>query len=618
MSLNNYRIISLTLCSFLLAACNSANLNLPQQNTTLLQQNTATQERTLPPSIYQPKKTSSSDQAIRDALQQAQKNYDDGNFIQAISILEKNVLGKDSSVQFDAFLLAANINAQLDNALDAFDLLNNAEQLAIARHPDKQNALQETRASIFEHFSNWPEAVKLRMALSYSLPLNEGASNQAKLWLAVQNLTQNEIDSLYQEQQPILNGWLTISNILRDQSLSIEQQLANYQTWQQENTNHPAAISPPQDFQIMASVEEMAPEKVVLMLPMTGKLKRASQAIVDGFFATYYNQREKRPQVNIVDVDQFNDINSALQAANEMMPDIIIGPLQKNNVAKISRLVLPHPVIALNQLDFNEAAQNLFHFSLNAEDEIHELISFAKQEGATKAAVLSTQDTWALKQNDEFTQAAQQEHVTITSTQSYANTPQGRQNAVQKLLLINESTSRRKSIEKWTGSKVESIARPRQDLDYVFYVGKLNDAKQIRPLLDFYFADSVPMLATSSLNDSAPDKNGKAEDIERILFTELPALSSDNKTASALPANPGSNILRRLQAMGADSYLLANKYQLFALLKSTKISANTGIITMDDKGVFHKRPEIMTYRRGNLVYARSKQFFQSKENNSEE
>ncbi len=618
MSLYNYRIISLTLCSFLLAACNSANLNMPQQNATRVQQNTADQERTLPPSIYQPKKALSSDQGIRDALQQAQNNYDNGNYIQAISILEKTVLGKKSSVQFDAFLLAANINAQLDNALDAFDQLNKAELLPVTRHPDKQNALQQTRASILEHFGNWLEAVKLRMALSYSLPLDEGESNQAKLWLAVQNLTQNEIDSLYQEQQPILNGWLTISNILRDQSLSIEQQLAYYQNWQQENANHPAAITPPQDFQIMASVEEMAPEKVVLMLPMTGKLKRASQAIVDGFFATYYNQKEKRPQVNIVDVDQFNDISDALQAANDMTPDIIIGPLQKNNVAQISRLHLPYPVIALNQLDFNKAANNLFHFSLNAEDEIHELISFAKQEGATKAAVLSTQDTWALKQNDEFTQAAEQEHVTITSTQSYANTPQGRQNAVQKLLLINESTSRRRSVEKWTGSKVESIARPRQDLDYVFYVGKLDDAKQIRPLLDFYFADSVPMLATSSLNDSAPDKNGKAEDIERILFTELPALASNKKTASALPANPGSNILRRLQAMGADSYLLANKYQLFALLKSTKISANTGIITMDDKGVFHKRPEIMTYRRGNLVYARSKQFFQNEESSSKE
>lgn len=617
MSLTNYRIISLTLCAFLLSACNSANLNMPQQTSTLIQADNNAADNTPPPSIYQPYKPNNSE-VISTAYQQAQLSYQDGAYIQAISILEKSVLGKPSSVQFDAYLLAAKINAQLDNALDAFLLLNKADQLAAARHPDKQNQIKETRASILEHFGNWPEVVKLRMALSYSLPLDEGQANQDKLWMAVQNLTQNEIDSLYEAQQPILNGWLTISNILRDQSLSIEQQLASFQKWQQRNNSHPAAANPPQDFKLMASIEDMAPQKIVLMLPMSGKLQRASQAIVDGFFATYYNQNEKRPQVNIVDVDQYSDIKDALAAANEMTPDIIIGPLQKPNVARISRMELPYPVIALNQLDFNKAAKNLFHFSLSAEDEIHELINFAKQEGATKAAVLSTQDTWALKQNDEFIAAAEQEHVKVTSAQSYANTPQGRQNAVQKLLLIDESYARKNLVQRWTGHQVDAIARPRQDLDYVFYVGKLDDAKQIRPLLDFYFADSVPMLSTSNLNDSAPDRNTKAEDIERILFTELPALSGSKKTASALPPNPGSNILRRLQALGADSYLLANKYQLFALLKSTRISANTGIITMDDNGVFHKRPEIMTYRRGNLVYARSKQFFEQEEETSQE
>lgn len=617
MSLTNYRIISLTLCAFLLSACNSANLNMPQQTSALVKGDKKASDNTPPPSIYQPYKPNNS-KVISAAYEQALQNYQDGAYVQAISILEKSVLNKTSSLQFDAYLLAAKINAQLDNALDAFLLLNKADQLTAARHPDKQNQITETRASILEHFGNWPEAVKLRMALSYSLPLDEIQANQDKLWLAIQNLTENEIESLYQAQQPILNGWLTISNILRDQSLSIEQQLATFQNWQQRNTSHPAAITPPQDFKLMASIEDMAPQKVVLMLPMSGKLKRASQAVVDGFFATYYNQKEKRPQVNIVNTDQYPDIIDALTAANNMAPDIIIGPLEKNNVAKISRTELPYPVITLNQLDVNQAAKNLFHFSLSAEDEIHELINFAKQEGATKAAVLSTQDTWALKQNDEFLTAAEQEHVTVTSAQSYANTPQGRQNAVQKLLLINESYARKNLIEKWTGHQVDAIARPRQDLDYVFYVGKLNDAKQIRPLLDFYFAASVPMLSTSNLNDSPPDRNTKAEDIERILFTELPALSGSNKNASALPPSPGSNILRRLQALGADSYLLANKYQLFALLKSTRISANTGIITMDDNGVFHKRPEIMTYRRGNLVYARSKQFFEKEEETNQD
>ena len=589
------------------------NLNMEQQNRAQAN-NSGSQERTLPPSIYHPKKTTDVSKALADAYLSAKDLYQQGEYQQTIDILEEKLLKVPSSIQFEAYLLAALSASYLDNSIESKRYLEQANQLIAAHHPDNQNKLKETRASILEYFGNWLEVVDIRMDLTYNLPLNEGEENQAKLWMAIQNLTQNEVDELFQQQKPLLNGWLTISSILRNQTLSIEQQLQMFKNWQAENPSHPAALSPPQDFEIMASVEQMAPKKVVLMLPMSGKLERASQAIVDGFFASFYKQKEARPEVHVVNIDDYATINEALGAANALQPDVIVGPLQKNNVAQISRLDLPYPVIALNQLDINQHPKNLYHFSLSADDEIHELIAFAKQEGATKAAILSTQDTWALKQSDEFRAAATKENVTITSNQSYANTPKGRQDAIQKLLLINESYARKRSIEQWVGTSVDSIARSREDLDYIYYIGKLNDAKQIRPLLDFYFADKITMLASSTLNDSAPERSTKPEDIERILFTEVPALTPNNTSLDVLPKNQSSNILRRLQALGADSYLLANKYQLFTLLPSTKISANTGIITMDENGIFHKRPEIMTYRKGNLVYANSHQFFEQKEN----
>ncbi|RBP80606.1 outer membrane PBP1 activator LpoA protein [Marinomonas rhizomae] len=589
------------------------NLNMEQPQNRAQANTSSSQERTLPPSIYHPKKTTDVSKALADAYLSAKNLYQQGEFQQTIDILEDKLLTTPSSIQFEAYLLAALSASYLDNSMDSKSYLEQANQLIASRHPDNQNKLKETKASILEHFGSWLEVVDLRMDLTYNLPLNEGEENQAKLWLAIQNLTQNEIDELFQQQKPLLNGWLTISSILRNQTLSIDQQLKMFKNWQNKNPNHPAALSPPQDFEMMASVEQMAPKKIILMLPMSGKLERASQAIVDGFFASFYKQQEARPEIHVVNVDDYETINDALTAANKLQPDVIIGPLQKSNVAQISRLELPYPVIALNQLDINLHPKNLYHFSLNAEDEIHELIAFAKQQGATKAAILSTQDTWALKQSDEFRAEATKENVTITSNQSYANTPKGRQDAIQKLLLVNESYARKRSIEKWIRTNVDSIARSREDLDYVYYIGKLNDAKQIRPLLDFYFADKIPMLASSTLNDSAPERSTKPEDIERILFTEAPALTPKNTSLDVLPKNQSSNILRRLQALGADSYLLANKYLLFTLLPSTKISANTGIITMDENGIFHKRPEIMTYRKGNLVYANSHQFFEQKE-----
>jgi outer membrane PBP1 activator LpoA protein len=589
------------------------SLNVEQPKSTIQNTNNSTstsQENTVPPSIYHPRKTPTTPEGVTQGYALAEKLYQQGDFQQVIDMLEINVLGVSSSIQLNGYILAALATSKLDDMTQSFAYLKQAETLPVARHPDNQNKLQETKATILEHFGNWMAVVQARLDLTYNLPLNEGEENQEKLWEAIQNLTQNEVDELYQQKEPTLHGWLAISGILRNQTLSIEQQLSLFNTWKNENSNHPAAISIPKDFQIMSSLKEMAPKRIVIMLPMSGNLERASQAILDGFFSSFYNQKEEKPQVFVIDVNNYSNIKEALTAANEKQPDVIIGPLQKNNVAQISRLDLITPVIALNQLDLNLHARNLYHFSLSPEDEIHELIAFAKQEGATNAAILSTQDTWAQKQSDEFREAATKENVTITSNQTYANTPRGRQDAIQKLLLVNESYARKRLVEQWTGTQVESIARSREDLDYVYYAGKLTDAKQIRPLLDFHFAEKIPMLASSTLNDSAPEKSTNPSDIERILFTELPALAPNNKALAGLTKNQNSNILRRLQALGADSYLLANKYQLFTLLPSTKISANTGIITIDDNGVFHKRPEIMTYRKGNLVYATSEQFFQ--------
>lgn len=614
MSLINYHIISLTLCAFLLSACNSMNLNVDKpKNTVQASDNVGLQNKTVPESVYHPLKSSQLSQEITEAYQLAKTSYDQGDYQQTIDSLENSVLFTSSSIQLEAYILAALSAANLDQSNESFKYLKEAELLSVARHPDNQSTIKETRATILEYFGNWSEVVNIRMDLAYSLPLGQGEGNQSKLWLAVQNLTQNEEDAFYQQNRPLLNDWLIISDILRDQSLSIEQQLNTFERWQQDNPDHPAALSPPQDFQIMSSLSEMAPKKIVLMLPMSGNLGRASQAITDGFFASFYNQKQTRPQVHIINIDDYTDIKDALDYANKSQPDVIIGPLQKSNVAQLSHLNLPYPIIALNQLDITQYSHNLFHFSLSAEDEIHELITFAKQKGAINAAILSTQDTWALKQSDEFRSAAEVENVNITSNQAYADTPKGRQDAIQKLLLVNESYSRKNLIEKWTQEKVESISRSREDLDYIYYIGQLNDAKQIRPLLDFYFAEKVPMLASSTLNNSAPEKSTNPSDIERIIFTEISALTPKSRTLDVLSKNQSSNILHRLQALGADAYLLANKYQLFTLLPSTRISANTGIITIDKNGIFHKRPEVMTYRKGNLVYATSNQFFQQEE-----
>ncbi len=112
-----------------------------------------------------------------------------------------------------------------------------------------------------------------------------------------------------------------------------------------------------------------------------------------------------------------------------------------------------------------------------------------------------------------------------------------------------------------------------------------------------------------SINNKTPDRNTKKEDIERILFTEVPALTRPNKLLSQVSGKVSKNILKRLQAMGADSYLLANRYWIFHRLPQAKISASTGLLTLDELGIFRKRPELVMYRSGRLINAKNKDIF---------
>ncbi|MBM6549880.1 penicillin-binding protein activator [Marinomonas ostreistagni] len=542
-------------------------------------------------------------------LTAAQALTADEQYQQAFDILQSHVVGIDFAGQFDGLLLVAQTAVALDQSNVALDALKQAERMPIAERPQYHIALLNTRADVMGALDNWTRAVRDRSNLSLILPKAQQLENQQKLWLAIQNLTDNEVSDLQQSDLPLIRGWLNISNILRRQDLTVEQQVSAYERWRSDNPSHPAAINAPLDFQVMSTLKEQEPNSIAVLLPMSKELKPASEAILNGMLKSYYaNAESQRPALHVIDTDQYTDFADAYQAALDSDAETIVGPLRKQNVARLGNLVEDVPTIALNQLETNRVVDNLYHFSLNVRDDIRELMSFAKQEGASNAAVLALQTTWAARQSDQFNFIAQEQELPVLTTLSYEDTPNGRQQTVKKLLQVDESEARIQQIRRWTKQSVESTPRARQDLDYVYYIGKLDDAKQIRPLLDFYFAEDIPMLAAPTIHDRTPSPNTKEEDIERIVFSEIPAITNADQEQTNTPF-----LLQRLDAMGNDSYLIAKRLMLFTHVQSAKVSAKTGILTLDGDGIFNRRPNIVTYKQGVLIDAKE-DYFKHQEN----
>jgi len=562
------RIITLSLFAVLLSACNAIEV---QQKTTPTHQATTAEEQTSFDTLISLAQSSNNqDIAANYFLRAAQVAVEEGNYIIAHQILKDNVINLNTTSTFDGLLLAASVSNLQDRALNALSYLSKAKRFPIANHPSNTNKISLLRSESLEGLENWPAATKERLKLNLSLPLEEINANQQQLWSNVQNLTDSEITYLQNSNDSILNGWLFISSILRHNASTTAKQLNQFTLWQQQNPFHPAAITPPKDFLVLSSIDELAPKSIALLLPLTGKLSNASRAILDGFLYAYYNQPQPRAELHLIDTTTVDSMAIALSNANLHNPDIIIGPLEKQHLAELSYLELEKPVIALNRLDFQNLKPNLFHFSLDARDEIIELIRFAQNEGAKTAAIISTEETWALRQADDFKSLAESNDVELLTQLSYENAPKSRQDTIKKLLLVTESQKRKKWLETKLSEDVTSTERSRQDLDYIFFVGRLDDAKQIRPLLDFYFASDIPLLSTSTINNKQLSELTKREDIERIIFNELPSILKENPNDNLFKSND-SIFIKRLKSLGQDAHLLANRFTVFQQVSNAKM-----------------------------------------------
>lgn len=612
------RIITLSIFAMLLAACGSSSINTsdttPQPPVVVQLTSEIPEDGSFNWLILQAEQANSQEESIYHYFNAANLAYDNGEDDKALSILETRIIPYESQYRYNAYFLMSVIYNNSSRELFALGTLSEAARLKEASLLENKILLSQQRTTALESLENWPEVVNERILLSSLLPVEQLDNNEKQLWVAIQNLTDSEIENLEQNADSILKGWLYISDILRAKNSTLSQQKLQYDHWRTSNPFHPAALHPPEDFTILANLNQTNLKNIGIALPMTGTLASVSKAISDGFLAAYYNEAStQKPQLTFINTSEKDSAEEILNIIEQKDLDILIGPLTKSLVARLASKTLPIPVIALNQLEVAPINENIHYFSLSSEDDMRELISFAKQEGATRAAVLGLNAPWALRQADEFRKIALEEKIEILDFISYDNQPNERATAVKQLLLVSESQQRKKRIEQLLDKSVNSIDRSRLDLDYVYYIGHLEDALQIRPSLDFYFAESIPMLASNTINNTTLGSKAKAQDAERILFSEVPALIKPNPILNRIKSKVSNNILKRLQAMGADAYMLANRYRVFRHLPNAKMSANTGVLTMDSYGVFRKRPELVWYKSGTLNNVQNTEVFTEKE-----
>lgn len=333
---------------------------------------------------------------------------------------------------------------------------------------------------------------------------------------------------------------------------------------------------------------------IAVMLPLKGKgdLASTSLAIRDGLLAAYYSSPQ-RSSIKIQIINTSNgDVSALYQQAVASGAKIIIGPLTKPEVQSIANIkLLPVPTIALNTLDDyqNNNINNLYQFGLLPQDEAAQVALKMAQEQLNDVAVIAPDGAWGEKVILAFEKQYRASGGRIIATLKYTH-----ENVAGQICNFLASDAITQCIaQKHKNKKQQStneIMR-RQDISSIFLVTTTPaQARQIVPLLKYYYAGDLPIYSISTVYSGSP-KPELDSDINDIHFCDIPwviqnpdlfdhNLQNIYKQIATNPLGPLDH--NKFYALGIDAYNLAITLPTLLNNPQNGIEGASGVLYLDN------------------------------------
>ncbi len=445
-------------------------------------------------------------------------------------------------------------------------------------------------ARVYEVTDDPVLAIKEYLALA-PLLLSDTATvaNNERIWRLLSGLPQSTLNALSEnEPSQLLRGWYSLAAISKNNQYNIEQQLQQIRFWQQTWPQHPASQSLPQDLQLLQQLVLNQPKQVALLLPLTGKFGNAGNAVREGFMSAYYAAAQSGhevPRVQLYNTDGAN-INLLYDQAVAEGAETVIGPLQKAPLDELNlRPALPVPTLALNYIVGESlVTDNLYQFGLAVEDEARQIAERAWRDGHRRAMILSSDRDWGDRSADAFALAWTELGGSLAVASEFAQQGLFSQ-IVEQSLLVDRSKQRGRKLEQLLGMNLETEPRSRQDIDMIFMVANPEDARQLKPILEFHYAANIPVYATGHIYDPNA-RTADNNDLNGIRFTTLPWYFGFSKPERTLLDDYVSHQkhLQSIHALGVDAYRLYPRLLQFQNANNTRYYGATGELFLTSRG----------------------------------
>lgn len=472
------------------------------------------------------------------------------------------------------------------------------------------------RAESYSLLGNHIETARARITLEPLLtdPIAI-QDNQRGIIQALAMMSDDALRQLAAGPPEVLSGWMELVTIARATGKDPVQYKTQVADWRHRYRQHPASEETLQYLATRTAAPASgltpiepalgvtpapvplttigSPARIALLLPLSGPLAGAGNAVREGVLAAARAQAGgDNPAVTVYDVGAANAQEGATkvlemyQQALQEGAGAVLGPLDKEGVKSLYSLgALPVPTLTLNYGDENDAAPvNLYQFGLAPEDEARQAAERAWLEGHSQALVLTPSGDWGDRIYNAFKNQLEQRGGIVVDQESYPLEGVDFSATVRRLLKYSDA-----------GEKRNKKIRPqrRQDADFIFLAAQPRQARTIRPLLQFFYASELPVYATSHVYSANPSPVAD-QDLEGLMFADMPWVLMDNtlqqvlRDALASQSPAAFAQYKRLYALGVDAYHLLAQIDRLRGAPEERFEGETGSLTLDAANRIHR------------------------------
>ncbi len=445
------------------------------------------------------------------------------------------------------------------------------------------------------------ESAQLGVPTMQLAPDEEQAALKQDIWLELQRSDGAALAAaLETASDPVWQGWLQLALVTRQPGADLADRLRD---WQRSHPGHPAAHPLPGDLEALQQ-SSAAPGKVALILPLSGRLAPAGKAVREGYLASYYAARQRGDAPDdlvVLDSMRFGSATEAYRQAVAQGARMVVGPLRKEAVAELDALLdRPVPVLALNRIDSlpQAGASPMVQLALAPEDEVRRLAERAFGDGARRILVLRPAGSWGDKLEATLENRWRELGGSIADNVSYTGSDEY-SDAVKSALGIAASEERRRRIRDMLATNVEFTPRRRQDIDAVFMLSPdPAGARAIKPLLAFHYAGGLPAYAPSGVYGGVDDPRDR--DLNGVRLVEIPWLLGASPDLRAELASARDDQYPRLNALGADAYLLQSRFGQLHAGSAAILRGNTGLLQLNAQSQIERDLPLAEFEGGRI------------------